>query len=465
MKKPNIIFVLIDDMGWKDLSCCGSTFYETPNIDKLGAEGMMFSNAYASCPVCSPSRASFLSGQYPARVGITDWIDHANRRHPCKGRLIDAPYLRHLPKDTYTIANALHDVGYATWHVGKWHVGMDEYLPEYFGFEENIGGCGTGSPPGGYFSPYNNPKLPDGPEGEYLTDRLTDEAIALIESGEERPFFLHMSHYTVHVPLEGKQADTDKFLAKAERLGLDIKPFEIGEEFTTEDKKGKHVVRRTYQSDPVYAGMIWNLDQNMGRLMDALERTGQKDNTIVVFTSDNGGLATAEGSCTCNAPASEGKGWVYEGGVRVPLIFWYPKSIPAGSTCDENVITMDFYNTFFAMIGETVPQETILDGADLSPLFAGNAIAPRPLFWHYPHYGNQGGRPSASVLWGNDKLIFDFESQSAKLFDLNTDIGEKDDIAAQHPEKVSTLCAILEKWQADIMATFPTLNDNYTAAK
>src|SRR5439155_4235534 len=258
---PNIVFILIDDLGWRDLGCYGSTFYETPNLDRLANEGMRFSNAYSACPVCSPTRASILTGKYPARVGVTDYIGgHA------RGKLLAAPYVEHLPPEEFNLAKALKEAGYQTWHIGKWHLGGKEFFPEKQGFDANIGGCGFGHPPT-YFSPYKIPTLSDGREGEYLTDRLTGEAIELIRKSDGRPFFMNFWHYAVHTPIEAPQKLVEKYNAKAKRLGLDkINALEEGEAFPTIETKDKRVTRRRLQSDPVYAAMVENLDTNVGRL-------------------------------------------------------------------------------------------------------------------------------------------------------------------------------------------------------
>ena len=456
MQRPNIIFILLDDMGWKDLNCTGSTFYETPNIDKLAREGMMFPNAYAACPVCSPSRASYLTGKYPAKVGVTDWIDMGSF-HPIRAKLVDAPYLKHIPLGEKTIASSLKEKGYATWHIGKWHLGGEDYYPEKFGFEKNIGGCSWGHPHQGYFSPYGIQSLEDGPEGEYLTDRLTDEAIRLIQSDEKRPFFMSLCHYAVHEPIDAKEKDIERFRKKAEEIGLDKEnSLQPGEPIPTGN--GFQVVRRTIQSDPAYAAMIWNLDENIGRLMKALEESGKADNTLVIFTSDNGGLATAEGSPTSNLPAREGKGWMYEGGTRVPLIMWYPKLIHAGTCCLTPVTTPDFYPTFMDLIGAEEDLPDGLDGVSLMPLLRGAAIEPRPIFWHYPLYGNQGGTPGSSLIVGQYKLIEFYEDLHYELYDISTDLSEQNNLINQYPEKAEEMKQLLHQWQEQVCAKFPTVN-------
>lgn len=466
-RQPNFVFILIDDMGWKDLACTGSTFYETPNIDRLSREGISFGNAYAPCPVCSPSRASFLTGEYPARLGLTDWIDMSGTFHPLKGRVIDAPYCKHLPQGEYTLAQALKDAGYATWHVGKWHLGGKEYYPERFGFDVNIGGCDWGHPHQGYFAPYGIETLPEGENGEYLTDRITDEAIALlkrhVKDHAEVPFFLNLCHYSVHTPIQARPEDVERFKRKARELGLDReKALVEGEEHHTADKVGQRVMRRVIQSDPEYAAMVWNLDWNIGRLMRALQECGQAENTVVVFTSDNGGLSTSEGSPTCNLPAAEGKGWLYEGGLRVPLLMRFPAMIAGGQRCDVPVITPDFYPTFLELAGTSIPKEKVLDGQSIVSLLQGKTMPLRPLFWHYPHYGNQGGLPGAAVRLGKYKYIVFYDGGQEALYDLEADFAEKHNLARQLPETARQMRLLLQGWQQEVAAVFPQNNPQWS---
>lgn len=453
-RRPNILFILIDDLGWRDLGCYGSTFYETPVLDRLAAEGARFTDAYAAAPVCSPTRASLLTGKYPARVGVTQYIGGHG-----VGRLTDVPYHWLLPTHEYSLARALREGGYQTWHVGKWHLGQRRTWPEQHGFDVNIGGCEWGQPANGYFSPYGCPTLSDGPEGEYLTDRLTDEAIRLIEHAGERPFFLNLWHYAVHIPIEVPSDLVAKYRQKAARLGLDaVAPFEAGEHFPVWHKRDQRVQRRVVQSDPGYAAMIENLDTNVGRLLEALERAGQADNTIVIFSSDNGGLATAEGSPTCNAPLAEGKGWMQDGGVREPLIVRWPGVIAPGTEVTEPVTTPDFYPTLLAGAGLPSRPAQHLDGVDFSPLLRGETFTRGPIFWHYPHYSNQGGSPSAGVRDGDWKLIYDFETKASALYNLRADISEEHDLAATHPEIAARLEATLLAWLQSVGALIPAPN-------
>ncbi len=454
--RPNLVFILIDDMGWRDLSCYGSAFYETPVLDELARRGMTFRNAYAACPVCSPTRASLLTGQYPARVGVTNYIG-GNAR----GRHIDAPYVRQLPRELPNLARSLRDAGYRTWHVGKWHLGEAEFYPEHQGFDVNIGGGRWGHPPKGYFSPFGIDSLPDREPGEYLTDRLTDEAIRLIEQpSDAKPFYLNFWHYAVHTPIQSPPELVEKYRRKAAEMGLDqIQAIEEGERFPTAAKKHLRVQRRRIQSDPAYAAMVENLDSNIGRLLEALRRTGQLDNTIIIFTSDNGGLATAEGSPTCNAPLAEGKGWMYDGGVREPMIIAGP-GIFAGE-CETPITSPDFYPTLMELIGGKPDPSATIDGTSFAPVLRGSSLPPRPIFWHYPHYGNQGGTPGSSVRDGDLKLIEFFEDGRRELYDLRHDIGEKHDLSQLRPNDVKRLHALLVQWRQDVAARIPQPNPDW----
>lgn len=454
MKKPNIVMILIDDMGWRDLQCFGSTFYETPNIDALAAEGTVFTQAYASCPVCSPSRASQMTGKYPARVGLTHYIGGHDW-----GKLMEVPYVDHLPLEEYTLPKALRDAGYHTWSVGKWHLGEKEYYPEHQGFEVNVGGCSWGHPHDGYFAPWGIENLPsDVPEGTFLTDYLTDRAVELIQNKDDAPFFLYWSHYAVHTPIQAKPEDLARFEEKSRRMKLDqVNPYVEGEHFPCWHKRKERVLRRLVQSDVPYAALIWNLDQNVGRLVQALKDCGEYENTIIVFTSDNGGLATAEGSPTCNAPLSEGKGWGYEGGVRVPLIVAGP-GIAAHRWCDSPTTTPDWYPTFLELAGLPPQPQQHQDGVSIAPLLRGETMEERPLFWHYPHYGNQGGQPMAAVRRGNYKLLKFFEDNHTELYDLSQDIGESFNLTSELPDLANELETLLDAWIQEVGGIVPQPN-------
>lgn len=459
--QPNIIFILIDDLGWRDLSCYGSTFYETPHLDRLAAEGMLFTDAYAACPVCSPTRASIMTGKYPATLGITDWIDWAGWIHPVRGRLVDVPYLKELSRSETTIATLLRAAGYATWHVGKWHLGGEGHYPEDHGFEVNIGGCHFGAPHSGYFSPYAIPNFADGPDGEYLTDRLTDDAIGLLRDRDpDRPFFLNFWHYAVHTPIQAPAPMIEKYVAKAAALGIDQSTaLEEGEPFPTEHKGHLRVTRRRFQSDPVYAAMIENLDWNIGRLLTAIDTAGIGDNTIVLFTSDNGGLATAEGSPTCNAPLAEGKGWMYEGGTREPLLIKWPGVTAAGSRCSVPVTSTDFLPTLLQMAQAPIATTLPVEGVSLEPLLRGQTALDRAaIFWHYPHYGNQGGTPGSAIRAGDYKLIEFFEDGRLELYNLRTDLEEQRNLIHEESGLGEQLHQMLQQWRAAVEAKIPQPN-------
>ncbi len=459
--RPNILFILIDDLGWADLTCYGSSFYETPNLDRLAEQGMRFTDAYAACPVCSPTRASLMTGRYPARLSITQFIGGHTY-----GRLCDVPYLHFLPHCERTIATALRDdAGYQTWHVGKWHLGEKPFWPDQHGFEVNIGGCGWGMPKHGFFSPWQCPTMEDGPEGQHFTDGLTDAAIKLIrERDRERPFFLNLSHYAVHTPIQAPAELVEKYRAKAESLGLrDEDALEPGEFHPCHHKRDKPVVRRRFQCHAEYAAMIENLDTAIGRLLDELDDQGIADNTLVVFTSDNGGLSTSEGSPTCNAPLSEGKGWMYEGGNRVCQIVRWPGVVAPGRSTDEPCTSPDWYPTLLAAAG--LPEHPVqhADGKSLMPLLSGEAFERGPIFWHYPHYSNQGGSPACSVRHGDWKLIEFFEDNRRELYNLRQDIEENHDLSAEQPERVERMAGQLAQWRSEVQATVPRVNVNYTA--
>lgn len=459
IKKPNILFILIDDMGWKDLTCYGSEFYETPRIDLLAQEGMKFTNAYASCPVCSPTRASILTGKTPARLGVTQWLGGRS-----EGKLAHVPYVDHLSHEHLSLATVLQKDGYDTWHVGKWHLSKHDetkrqYYPDTHGFDVNIGGCDWGQPRNGYFSPYGIETLKDGPVGEYLTDRLTDEAIKLIRQANDKPWFMHLSHYAVHTPLACHDELVEKYKRKAEKLGLDkIEPFIIGDEFPCKHLQGKNIKRRVVQSDPTYAAMIENLDWNIGRVLDTLRESGQDENTIVVFYSDNGGLATSEGSPTCNAPLAEGKGWMYEGGTREPMIIRWPSVVEAGSLCHEPVTSTDFFPLFLDAAGLAQMPEHHSDGENIMPLLKGENYIHGPIYWHYPHYSNQGGTPGCSIREGKWKLIRFFEDNKLELYNLDEDISEENNLADVYPKIVNELLSKLILWQLDVEASLPIRN-------
>jgi arylsulfatase A-like enzyme len=443
-KKLNFVFILIDDMGWRDIGCFGSTFYDTPAVDRLAAEGMRFTQAYAACPVCSPTRASIQTGKYPARLHLTDYIPGAR-----KGKLLPAEYLHYLPLEEMTLAEAFKAAGYATCFIGKWHLGDEPYWPEKQGYDINIGGTQAGSPRS-YFSPYGNPKLPDGPKGEYLTDRLAEESAKFIDANRERPFLLFLSHYAVHNPQQGKKDLVARYAAKAAAL-----PPPAGPRFA--EDHGRQV--RQVQDSPVYAAMVQSVDDCVSRVMKKLDEAGLADRTVVFFMSDNGGLSTAEGTPTANVPLRAGKGWVYEGGIREPMIVKWPGVARPGSVCDEPVISTDFYPTMLEMAGLPLRPQQHCDGTSIVPLLRqAGSLKREALYWHYPHYGNQGGAPSGAVRAGDFKLIEWYEDNRIELYNLKDDLGERNDLAAKMPEKAGQLRGMLHAWRQSVSAAMPTPN-------
>ncbi|MBX3178024.1 MAG: sulfatase [Candidatus Hydrogenedentes bacterium] len=457
--KLNYLFILADDLGWTDLGVYGSSFYETPALDTLAKSSARFTQAYTACPVCSPTRASILTGKYPARMATTDWFGapqpetvdshKLTRTKP----LLPAPYVEHLPLEEFTLAEALKEAGYATFFAGKWHLGGEGYLPEDQGFDINKGGHHRGGPPGGYFSPYKNPKLEDGPEGEHLPDRLATETIDFIKAHRDQRFLAYLSLYSVHTPLQSRPDLKAKYEAKAAALP------DPGPIWGVEGDREVRLV----QNHAVYAGMVEAMDQAVGRVLESLKRLDLERNTVVVFLSDNGGLSTSEGHPTSNLPLRAGKGWLYEGGIRTPLLVRWPGTTDGGPVINTPVTTTDFYPTLLAMSGLPPRPEQHLDGADLTPLLKGQGAPERDtLYWHYPHYGNQGGTPGAAIRQGDWKLIEFFEDRPPELYNLATDPGEQRDLAGDHPEKAVELRAKLDAWQAETGARFPSPNPNAT---
>jgi arylsulfatase A-like enzyme len=457
-RPPNIVFFLADDLGQRDLGAYGSTFYETPNIDRLAKEGAKFSDAYAACPVCSPTRASILTGQWPQRTGITDYIGAPMTPEAWKRntKSLPAPYADRLALNAPTIAKALKAAGYATFFAGKWHLGPEGFWPENQGFDINMGGHDRGGPYGGkkYFSPYGNPRLSDGPDGEHLPDRLATEAVKLIQTKRSEPFLVYFPFYSVHTPLMTRPDLQKKYEAKRARLGLKA-------EWGRESERDVRLV----QEHAVYAGMVEAMDQAVGKVLAGLEAAGLKENTIVIFTSDNGGLSTSEGWPTSNLPLRGGKGWIYEGGIREPLIVRWPGVTTAGSVLTTPVSSPDFFPTFLEAAGAKPAPGQVMDGRSLVGVLKGGSLPERALFWHYPHYGNQGGAPAAAVRRGDWKLVEWQEDGRVELFNLAADLSEKNDLAAREPQRVVQLKAELHAWQKNVGAKFPIKNPAYDPAK
>lgn len=455
--QPNVLFIIVDDLGYKDIGAYGSSFYETPNIDQLTKHSIQFTNGYANCPVCSPSRSSFQTGKYPVNTGITDWI---------KGRKVEVgttPNDRWIVPETeydmklseITIAEGLKNKGYTTAFIGKWHLGETEaFWPEKQGYDINIGGWSAGGPQNskgsnGYFSPYGNPKLKDGPVGEYLPERLTNEALTIFKSNSKKPLFMCLSYYLVHTKLQAKEEDITIFKQKREKLGITedqefsaYKPW-----METASGNSKNYKERIKQGNPTYSAMVKALDDNVGRIINYLKESGSYDNTLIVFVSDNGGLSTAEGSSTSNLPLAKGKGWMYEGGIRVPFII-KPPQFKKANIINTPVTGVDIFPTIMAYTNN-IANSSAIDGMNLRPILEGAKEAKeRPLFWHYPHYSNQGGNPSSAIRLGDYKLIHDLELDTYELYNLKSDIGETKNLATILPEKTAELKKMLNNWIA-----------------
>ncbi|MCA9081630.1 MAG: sulfatase [Planctomycetaceae bacterium] len=449
-ERLNVVLFVADDLGWMDLGCQGSSFYETPNLDRLAAQGMRFTNAYAACPVCSPTRASLQTGRWPQRTGITDYIGAAQ---PDKWKrdttLLPAPYSTELAHNETTLAEALRANGYATMFAGKWHLGGEAYWPEHQGFDINRGGIDRGGPYGGkkYFSPYGNPRLEDGTPGEHIADRLADECGKFIEAHQDEPFFVNYCFYDVHTPLMAKPELVAKYQAK--------RTTDVAKSQGQWPKEGVRPVRQV-QDHAVYAGMVETMDGAVGTVLAKLDELKLADRTLVLFTSDNGGLSTSEGWPTSNLPLRGGKGWLYEGGIRVPCIVRWPGVTKAGSESDRVVVSPDLFATVLDAAGLPA-SASAQDSVSLVPTLKGESQPPRPAsFWHYPHYGNQGGFPGAAVRDGNWKLIERYEDDSLELYDLSADISEQKNLVEQQPEIVARLKRQLDAWRTDVGAKFPT---------
>ena len=462
-ERPNFVFILVDDLGKEDLGIEGSKFYETPHIDSLGKRSLRFERGYSACQVCSPSRAAIQTGKTPARVGITDYISVRGSNQPGKWnrntKLLPAPYQSELAKEEVTIAEALKAHGYATFFAGKWHLGGDGFTPTEQGYDENQGGYHYGTPPGGYHSPYKNPKLSDDKPGSELPLRLGRETADFIsrKAKAEEPFFAMLSFYSVHGPIQCSEARFKKFQTKAEKMGLTKR---------TEPRflfdRTKEV--RQVQDHPIYAGMMAALDDSVGLVLDAIRESGVEESTVVIFTSDNGGVSSGDGFATACLPMRGGKGRQWEGGIRQPYYISWP-GVTKGGTTETLTIGMDFYPTILEMAGLDPMPEQHLDGVSLVPVLKGESIPARSLFWHYPHYGNQGGEPSGIVMKDDWKLIHYFEDGRNELYDLSKDIGEQNDLSGKNPDRVRSMSEALVKWRKEIGARDPSQNPKFNEAK
>lgn len=457
--RPNIVFILADDLGWRDLSNEGSAFYESPNIDRIATEGVKFTRGYAASRVCSPSRASIMTGKYPTKHGITTWIgDRAeeqwrkNKRHDSH---LPAAYDRQLRPEEVTLAEALKTAGYKTFFAGKWHLGGPGSWPTDHGFEVNRGGWDSGGPKGGYFAPWNNPTLESGPDGESLPIRLAEETAEFIEANQEKPFFVFLSFYSVHGPIQTRPDLWNKYRDKAEKAGLANERFLFDRRLNV----------RQVQDCPIYGGMVESMDDAVGIVMKKLEALGLDDNTVICFTSDNGGVSSGDDFATSNLPLRGGKGRQWEGGIREPFYIMAPAVTAAGSVNHTPVSGIDWYPTLLELAGVQVPAEQDIDGVSLTPLLSGGTLEDRPLFWHYPHYGNQGGEPSSIITQNGWKLIYYHEDGRNELYHLDDDPGEQHDLAAEMPERVGQMRSRLDDWLASTDAKFPSRDPSFDPTK
>ena len=467
--RPNVVLIVVDDLGWADLGVSGSTLYETPNVNRLAAEGVTFSDAYAANPVCTPTRASIQTGKYPSRLRITN---HSGIRGAMGPQYkLNPPMVEgSMPLDDITLAEALQEGGYTTAHIGKWHLQSHgekgrSHFPEANGFDVNVAGHNAGQP-GSFYFPYrsdehawsNVPGLDDGKDGDYLTDVLTDKAIDFIEAHRDGPFYLNLWYYTVHTPIEPRGDKIEKYLRKVKDMGLDT---------TMGDAVPEHEsFSRAHQNDAAYAAMVESMDENVGRILDALEELNPESDTIVIFSSDNGGLSTGPRphAPTSNLPLRAGKGWVYEGGIRVPLIIRYPGTVRAGVKSAEPVVSTDLYPTILDLIGLPMRPRQHLDGQSLKPLLTGSAsILDRDaLYFHYPHYHPSSTMGPAGAVRARDyKLVEVFETGEVELYDLSKDIGEQNDLSREMPEVAANLKQLLHVWREETGSLMPTINPDY----
>jgi len=457
-RKPNVVFILADDFGAHDMSVTGSKFYETPNIDKISNDGMTFTNGYAACQVCSPSRASIMSGKSPARIGITDWIGaptgenwRAYRRY---SKLLPPDIGDHLPLEYTTLPEAMKEIGYKTFFAGKWHIGDKGSWPTDHGFDINKGGWDVGSPDGGYFSPWVNPNLTNKKKGENLSMRLADETVNFIKENRDTTFFAFLSFYAVHAPIQTSEQKWRKYRDKADKMGIKDSGYEME----------RIMPIRTVQDNPIYAGLVESMDDAVGEVLKSLKDLGLEENTIVIFTSDNGGVASGDAFATSNLPLRGGKGYQFEGGIREPFFIKVPW-LKGGRKFDTPAIGTDLYPTILDLVGAKLRPQDHNDGVSLLPVLEGKGITKRPLIWHYPHYGNQGGEPSSIIRLGDWKLIHYYEDGREELYNLKDDISEQNDVASKNKEIVADLHKQLFDYLNSVGAKFPVKDPEYDAAK
>lgn len=443
--KPNILFIVVDDLGYADLSVMGSQYYETPNIDAIAKSGSIFTNGYATCAVCSPSRASLLNGQFTARHGITQY-DGAKTGQEWKKlnrhtKLLPPEYKHHLDQSDVTLPEVLKENGYKTFFAGKWHLGSaaDNSLPTDHGFDINVGGYERGGPySGGYFSPFNNPQMEDyeDEKGMSLSMKLAKETSKFIEKNKDTTFLAYLSFYAVHSPIQTTKAKWKKYRDKAEQMGIAENGFEME----------RVLPARKYQDNPVYAGLIEQVDEAVGSVMQTLKKNGLDKNTIVVFTSDNGGVTSGDNYSTNQLSLRGGKGYQWEGGLRVPCFIYVPWMQQQGAKIETPVTGADLFPTLLDLANIPLLPNEHADGVSLKPLLNGNDIPERPLFWHYPHYGNQGGEPVSIMRKDKWKIIHYWEDGHLELYDLDSDLGETNDVFSEHTKLALEMKKELMDW-------------------
>jgi arylsulfatase A-like enzyme len=457
IKKQNIVFILADDLGVNDLSFAGSKYYETPSIDRIASEGVVFNQGYAACQVCSPSRASIMTGQSAARHGITDWIGAAtgeiwgNKRNT---KILPPEYKHSLDDNSTTIAEALKQGGYKTFFAGKWHLGEAPSSPENNGFDVNKGGWEVGSPKGGFYAPWENPKLIAKHDGESLTMRLAQETADFITQNKDTTFFAFLSFYAVHAPIQTTEDKWRKYRNKAEKQGIPDSGFEME----------RVLPIRNVQDNPIYAGLVETMDDAVGLVLNKLEELGLDENTIIVFTSDNGGVASGDAFSTSNLPLRGGKGYQWEGGIREPYIIKAPSLKNTPKSIDYPVSGIDFYPTLLDLVDVETKPTQVIDGVSLLPLLKGESLENRALFWHYPHYGNQGGEPASIIRRNEWKLIHYYEDGRDELYNLTYDSAEKQDVIKENMDLAKKLRTELDTYLQSVHANTPIENLNYNKA-
>lgn len=452
-ERPNFVFFLVDDLGWADIGVNGSRFYETPNIDALAAGGVRFTQAYAAGSVCSPTRASIMTGRHPVRVNITDWLPGNDVARRQVRKYLHVEDAEELALSEVTLAEVLREAGYETFFAGKWHLGGEGHLPTDQGFDFNVGGFHVGSPPGGYYAPWKNPYLEARRDGEYLTERLTEESEGFLRGRRGgNPFLLYLSYYNVHTPIQAYEKSVAHFREKV--AGMGEKP---------EPRVEHEGVSRVRQDNAEYASMVSAVDDSVGRLLGVLRELGLEENTVVIFFSDNGGLCTlAREGPTSNLPLRAGKGWLYEGGIREPMIMRVPWLERGTGVCDVPVVSMDFFPTILELAGLALRPELHRDGESLVGLLRGEGRAvDRELVWHYPHYHGSTWAPGAAIREGRWKLLELYEYEAVELYDLEGDPGELHDLSGMEVERAVELRGRLRRWQERMGAKMPERNPVY----